>query len=114
MAPQLLDLGPSELVIMLVIALVLFGGSRLAGLGKSAGRAIREFKEETSGLAGDDAPASVKPAPPSASDLARPTSAPVADTPGATTNDPTNDSPSNTAGHTVDHTASHTASHTAG
>ena len=31
-------------------ALVLFGGSRIAGVGKGAGRAIREFKEETAGL----------------------------------------------------------------
>jgi sec-independent protein translocase protein TatA len=44
------DLGGSEVIIVVLIALVLFGGSRLAGLGKSAGRAIREFKDETSGL----------------------------------------------------------------
>ncbi|MGV8849915.1 MAG: twin-arginine translocase TatA/TatE family subunit [Propionibacteriaceae bacterium] len=35
-----------EWVILLVVALLLFGGSRLAGMGKGAGRAIREFKEE--------------------------------------------------------------------
>lgn len=39
-------LGPWELVIVLVIVVVLFGGSRLAGLGKGVGRSIREFKEE--------------------------------------------------------------------
>ena len=32
---------------------MLFGGARLAGLGKSTGRAIKEFKEETQGLTGD-------------------------------------------------------------
>jgi TatA/E family protein of Tat protein translocase len=37
-------------VILAVVALVLFGGARIAGLGKGAGRAIREFKEETSSL----------------------------------------------------------------
>lgn len=47
MAPLALGLGPSELLIILAVVLVLFGGSRLAGLGKSAGRAIKEFKEET-------------------------------------------------------------------
>lgn len=36
-----------EWVLLAVVALLLFGGSRLAGLGKGAGRAIREFKEET-------------------------------------------------------------------
>lgn len=42
-----MDIGPSELVIILIIVILLFGGSRLAGLGKSAGRALKEFKEET-------------------------------------------------------------------
>ncbi|MDF1488009.1 Sec-independent protein translocase subunit TatA/TatB [Tessaracoccus caeni] len=38
--------GGWELIIILVVALLLFGGSRLAGLGKGVGRSIREFKEE--------------------------------------------------------------------
>lgn len=45
-----LGLGWPELLIILVVALLLFGGSRLAGVGKGTGRAIREFKEETRGL----------------------------------------------------------------
>lgn len=51
MTAQLL-LIPTEmgLLILLVVAVLLFGGSRLAGVGKGAGRAIREFKEETSSL----------------------------------------------------------------
>jgi sec-independent protein translocase protein TatA len=44
------SLGGWEWVILAVVALVLFGGARIAGLGKGAGRAIREFKEETSSL----------------------------------------------------------------
>lgn len=43
-------LGWPELLIILVVALLLFGGSRLAGIGKGTGRAIREFKEETRDL----------------------------------------------------------------
>lgn len=38
--------GPTELIIIAIVALVLFGGSRLAGVGKGMGRSIREFKEE--------------------------------------------------------------------
>ena len=38
--------GGWEWIIILAIALLLFGGSRLAGLGKGVGRSIREFKEE--------------------------------------------------------------------
>lgn len=56
-----MDIGPSELIIILVIVLLLFGGSRLAGLGKSAGRALKEFKQETQDLRPDPpaAPAEV-------------------------------------------------------
>jgi sec-independent protein translocase protein TatA len=43
-------LGIPELLIILAVVLLLFGGSRLAGLGKSTGRALKEFKEETKGL----------------------------------------------------------------
>jgi sec-independent protein translocase protein TatA len=52
--PLIFNLGPTELIIILVIVLLLFGGSRLAGLGKSSGRALKEFKEETKGLRDSD------------------------------------------------------------
>ena len=42
---------------MLVVALLLFGGSRLAGLGKGVGRSIREFKEEVKTVDGPEKPA---------------------------------------------------------
>ena len=46
-------LGAPELLIILAVVLLLFGGSRLAGLGKSTGRALKAFKEETKGLKSD-------------------------------------------------------------
>lgn len=49
MAPLLIA-NDMTIIIIIVLALVLFGGSRIAGVGKGAGRAIREFKEETAGL----------------------------------------------------------------
>jgi sec-independent protein translocase protein TatA len=56
MAPPLvLGLGVPELLIILAVVLLLFGGARLAGIGKSTGRAIKEFKEETRGLRESDA-----------------------------------------------------------
>ncbi|MDO4784468.1 MAG: twin-arginine translocase TatA/TatE family subunit [Propionibacteriaceae bacterium] len=45
--------GGWEWAIILVVALLLFGGSRLAGIGKGVGRSIREFKEEVKGAEGD-------------------------------------------------------------
>ena len=38
------DIGVPELLIILAILVVLFGPSRLAGLGKSLGGGIREFR----------------------------------------------------------------------
>lgn len=35
-----------EIVIILVVVVLLFGSTKLAGLGKSAGKSVREFKEE--------------------------------------------------------------------
>lgn len=45
-----------EWIIIAIVALLLFGGTRLAGIGKSAGKAIREFKEETSTLKSEPSP----------------------------------------------------------
>jgi sec-independent protein translocase protein TatA len=54
MTPLVVGLGVPELLIILAVVLLLFGGARLAGLGKSTGRALKEFKEETKGLKSDD------------------------------------------------------------
>lgn len=65
----------SEIIILIIVALVIFGGSRLAGIGKGTGKAIREFKEETQSLRGDksaDTPPPAAPADPPASRPAAP------------------------------------------
>ena len=41
-----MGLGGWEWVIIAVVALLLFGGTRLANFGKGAGQAIRGFKDE--------------------------------------------------------------------
>jgi sec-independent protein translocase protein TatA len=40
-----MNLGPTELIIILVIVIVLFGASRLRGIGGALGSSIREFKD---------------------------------------------------------------------
>lgn len=39
-------LGTMEIVLILVLALVIFGGGKIAGVGKALGQSIREFKDE--------------------------------------------------------------------
>lgn len=39
-------LGQSELILLLALAILLFGTTRISGLGKALGKSIREFKEE--------------------------------------------------------------------
>lgn len=40
-----MGLGPTELIVILIILLVLFGGSKLPGLAKGLGQSIKEFKK---------------------------------------------------------------------
>ena len=39
-------LGTMEILLIVVLALVLFGGGKLAGVGKALGQSIKEFKNE--------------------------------------------------------------------
>jgi sec-independent protein translocase protein TatA len=55
------NIGPMELAIVLIIALVVFGPKRLPELGKSLGRGIREFKGSISGDHDDDDDEEPKP-----------------------------------------------------
>ena len=48
------NIGPLEIAIVLVIALIIFGPAKLPELGKSAGKGFREFKGSVSGRADDD------------------------------------------------------------
>lgn len=49
--------GPTELIIILLIVVVLFGASKLPELGKGLGKGIKEFKnasKEVGNLAADE------------------------------------------------------------
>ena len=48
------NIGPTELIIVLVIVLLIFGPKRLPGLGKQLGSGMREFKDSISGKGGRD------------------------------------------------------------
>ena len=47
-------LGGWEWIIILVIVIILFGGSKLAGVGAALGQSIREFRENVAGSSKDD------------------------------------------------------------
>ena len=50
------NLGPTELIIILVIVLIIFGSSRLPGLFKALGQGVKDFRD-----ASKDTPAEEKP-----------------------------------------------------
>jgi sec-independent protein translocase protein TatA len=49
-----INVGPLELVIVLVIALIVLGPKRLPEVGRSIGNGMREFKNAISGVKDDD------------------------------------------------------------
>ena len=48
-----MSFGPLELLILLVIVLLLFGGRRLPALGRQLGGGLREFKDSVTRRTGD-------------------------------------------------------------
>lgn len=47
-------IGITEILVILVLALVIFGGGKLAGVGKALGQSIRDFKKEVKADDKDD------------------------------------------------------------
>jgi sec-independent protein translocase protein TatA len=64
------NIGPLEIVVVLIIALVVFGPKRLPELGSSLGRGIREFRDTVTGDKHEDDVKEIDrpkpPAPPAA------------------------------------------------
>jgi len=48
------NLGPGELIAILVIALLVLGPKRLPEAGRSVGKGLREFKDAIAGKSDDD------------------------------------------------------------
>jgi sec-independent protein translocase protein TatA len=48
------NIGPLEIIVVLIIALIVFGPKRLPELGNSLGKGIREFKDSVTGDNKDD------------------------------------------------------------
>ena len=48
------NIGPMELVVVLVIALLVLGPKKLPEVGKSLGKGMREFKDSLSNISADD------------------------------------------------------------
>ncbi len=48
------QIGPMEIILVLVIALVILGPKRLPEAGRSIGKGMREFKDSISGVTKDE------------------------------------------------------------
>jgi sec-independent protein translocase protein TatA len=81
------SVAPYQIVLLLLVALLLFGAKRLPEIGRSLGTGMREFKNSVTGK--DDEPAQLPPAqqappvaaPPVAAPPVQQTPAPPADQP---------------------------------
>ena len=52
--PFLDNIGPGELILVLIIALIVIGPKKLPDVGRSLGKGIREFKDSLSGIGAPD------------------------------------------------------------
>lgn len=50
---MLSNIGVPGLILILIVALVIFGPNKLPEIGRAAGKSIREFKKATEGIADD-------------------------------------------------------------
>lgn len=48
------SLGPTEIILIILVIVLLFGAKKLPELARGSGRALRIFKAETKGLVDDD------------------------------------------------------------
>jgi sec-independent protein translocase protein TatA len=48
------NLGPTEIILIILVIVLLFGAKKLPDLARGSGRALRIFKAETKGLLDDD------------------------------------------------------------
>jgi sec-independent protein translocase protein TatA len=48
------QIGPTEIILILLVIVLLFGAKKLPELARGSGRALRIFKAETKGLLDDD------------------------------------------------------------
>ncbi|WP_202080796.1 twin-arginine translocase TatA/TatE family subunit [Caldalkalibacillus salinus] len=53
-------IGPVSLILIILVALLIFGPSKLPELGKAFGKTLKEFKNATKGLADEDEQADKK------------------------------------------------------
>jgi sec-independent protein translocase protein TatA len=60
------NIGATEIVLLLLLALLLFGARRLPEIGRSLGRGMREFKDAVTGKGDDEEPERELPPPPEA------------------------------------------------
>ena len=49
-----MSLGPTEVILIVLVVVLLFGAKKLPELARGSGRALRIFKSETKGLVKDD------------------------------------------------------------
>jgi sec-independent protein translocase protein TatA len=55
------NIGTTEILLLLLLALLLFGAKRLPEIGRSMGRGMREFKDSVTGKDVKDEPAELPP-----------------------------------------------------
>ena len=62
-ATHMPNIGTGEIILLLLLALLLFGAKRLPEIGRSLGTGMKEFKDSVTGSKRDDQPELPTPSP---------------------------------------------------
>ncbi|MGI8613430.1 MAG: Sec-independent protein translocase subunit TatA [Nocardioidaceae bacterium] len=90
------SLGPTEILLILLVLVLLFGAKKLPELARGSGRALRIFKAETKGLMEDEESTTDphgRPLPPGTTTAPTTTTTSTGDTTGTTGTTPTGQAP---------------------
>jgi len=89
----ILDIGSTEILVIMLVVLLLFGSKRMPDLARSFGKTLREFKKATSGLEAELKRAMEEPPPPPPRANPRPAAATTPSAGSARTGEPPSGEP---------------------
>ena len=92
-------IGGGEIILVLLVVLILFGGDKMPELARGLGKTLREFKKATSGVEEEIKRALAEPPPPKRTYTIKPVTPEIVELPPSQPSPPAHDTPPETPPH---------------